>query len=164
MADDIFIINPSVGVRNGEVVCLPQPGQVGMAGDTNQGSGGFVLSYPVPEPERVQVTDADTAEGGAAGRYFQSEELRRERHGESTTSQFTVDGTATELLPAQPGRIKALIINNGTDILYLGHDSSVTSSNGIPLASGANYEDDVSESAWYAISAGSSDVRVEVVL
>ena len=70
MADDIFIINPAVGIRNGEVVVLPQPGQVGKAGATNQGSGGFVLSYPVSEPDRVQtVTDPNTAQGQAGYRF-----------------------------------------------------------------------------------------------
>lgn len=45
----------------------------------------------------------------------------------------TVTTTATKILDATPGRRGFVIANNVSNILYLGLDSSVTSSNGIQL-------------------------------
>lgn len=161
MAADIYIPNPSVGIQNGLVTCLPMPGQVGKAGATNQGSGGFVLSYPVAEPDRVQtVMSADTAEGGAAGRYYVSEELRRQRHGNVNIFQFNVSQTPKQVLAANPARIEARIANNGPNTVFIGPSSATVAASGIPVASGSWLTDDFGASAWWAYApTGSADVR-----
>lgn len=76
----------------------------------------------------------------------------------------TVTNVATLILPSNPSRRGALVYNNGTVTVYLGFDSSVTSTTGLPLVAGATYNDsgdsDLYRSDIYGITASSSsDVR-----
>ena len=163
MSVDVFKINASQPIQNGLVVCQPMPGQVGLAGPTNQGSGGFVLSYRTATPEdRVQlVSSVTTAEGQASDRYFVSEELRRARHGAATPSQYNATTTAGLLLAANPGRISAQIANNGANTLFIGSTAALAKASGIPVPSGQKFEDDFGVSDWYgATSTGTADVRI----
>jgi hypothetical protein len=98
------------------------------------------------------------------GRYLDLNELEPQRHGESTTSQVTVTSTPAQVLAADKSRLKALLVNAGSSTIYLGHDNTVSSSNGIPLGASADYEDDVSVDAWWAVvGTGTGDLRVESV-
>lgn len=45
----------------------------------------------------------------------------------------SVGSTATQILPADPGRRGFLISNNGGQIIYIGFDASVTTSTGIQI-------------------------------
>lgn len=79
------------------------------------------------------------------------------------TQAITVGGTAVAL-PSNPLEYRrALVVhNNGSSVIYLG-DSSVTTSNGMPLAAGEKIAFDIQGTpnvAVFAISASSVDVRV----
>lgn len=78
-----------------------------------------------------------------------------------TTAAVSVGSTATLILAANADRERALIVNNGSQTIYLGKDNTVTTANGLPLAAGASLEDDRTSDAWYGIVAsGTADVRV----
>jgi hypothetical protein len=68
---------------------------------------------------------------------------------------------ATILLAANTERERALLMNNGSQTVYLGKDNTVTAANGLPLAAGASLEDDRTSDAWWGITAsGTGDVRI----
>lgn len=76
----------------------------------------------------------------------------------------TVDTSADVIIANLTSRRSIIIYNNGTAIIYIGLDDSVTSSNGIPLLPQASIELSgklVSrKTAIYGVSAsGSQDVR-----
>lgn len=78
-------------------------------------------------------------------------------------SAVTVTSAATLVLASKPGRRMFVIKNNGTVIIYLGTDTSVTSTNGIPLMPQDSFSQNGSRmymGAWYGITASSTaDVR-----
>ena len=81
--------------------------------------------------------------------------------GRIVTSSTTVVNTATAIpSTAAVGRIHIIVKNNGASNVYLGN-SSVTSSNGLPLEPGDVIAIDLKEEVvLYGItSSGSSDVR-----
>jgi len=58
------------------------------------------------------------------------------------------------------------MVNNGTAIIYVGFDSSVSASNGIPILPSGNYintsDGECYKSSWYGITASlTSDLRFE---
>jgi hypothetical protein len=73
---------------------------------------------------------------------------------------ITVGATATLILGSNPNRRGAVIENNGTVILYIGFDSSVTTSNGIAIVAGGNYinsaDGECYKGAYYGITASST--------
>lgn len=76
----------------------------------------------------------------------------------------SITGTAGILIAANPNRKGLLVRNNGTQIVYLGYDSSVTSSNGFPLSPQDTIETSNLLAGYrgvlYAISAsGTQDIR-----
>lgn len=80
----------------------------------------------------------------------------------------SVTTSATQILPPNNRRKSCLINNNGAATLYIGFDSSVTSSNGMPVVSNGYYinsgENDAFRGAIFGISAsGTLDVRYEEV-
>jgi hypothetical protein len=85
------------------------------------------------------------------------------------TSAVSVTTSATQIVAANPIRTGLIIENVGGGTVYLGDDSSVTTSNGIKLAANATRELFFNGGAWqfyyrgdlYGIVAtGTSDVRV----
>ena len=81
---------------------------------------------------------------------------------------ITVTTTATIILPANGRRRSCLINNNGSAILYIGFDSTVTSVTGMPVLAGGFWinsgETDAFRGVIYGIAAsGTLDVRFEEV-
>jgi len=77
----------------------------------------------------------------------------------------TVTSSATRILasPSTTARNMAIVTNTGTGTVYIGFDSSVTTSNGFPIG-----ENDVWETneprcfqgeVWGVVASGTSDVR-----
>lgn len=99
MATDIYIINSNIPIQNGQVVVQPMPGQVGMAGNTNQGSGGFVLSYRTADSEgRVTTATADQAQMQSGYRF--RGELRDQAV--PMTNQDTASAVGTDITLRYP--------------------------------------------------------------
>jgi hypothetical protein len=81
----------------------------------------------------------------------------------------TVASTAggTLILDANPKRIGIIIVNTGTQTVYLGHDTNVTTANGIPLKTDMNLTESsggekMYQGPFYGITASStSDVRYD---
>jgi hypothetical protein len=61
----------------------------------------------------------------------------------------TVNATATQILSSNPSR-KGCIINNNSStlILYIGFDSSVSTTNGMPIPPNSYYYDSGTHDAW----------------
>lgn len=78
---------------------------------------------------------------------------------------ISIGNTATLILPANNARKGCLIGNNsGSVVLYVGPDSAVTSSTGMPVATGATFQNSDLDAAWrgdiYGIVASSTaDIR-----
>lgn len=78
----------------------------------------------------------------------------------------SVTGSATLIVNTSRGRAGVLICNNGSTTVFLGLDSTVTSSTGVPLGGGSCYSGSSPTEVWkgpvYGITAsGSSDVRYQ---
>jgi hypothetical protein len=79
----------------------------------------------------------------------------------------TVANSATLIVDANPQRIGLILVNTSTQTVYLGHDTSVTTANGIPLKTDMNLTEDSSGTKmymgpFYGITANStSDVRYD---
>jgi len=80
--------------------------------------------------------------------------------GSSAYGNVAIGATAAVLVAARQARESVLIKNNhASQILYLGGNSSVTTSNGLPLAAGESVRVE-SKNVIYAIASGAStDVR-----
>jgi len=82
----------------------------------------------------------------------------------STYNAVSVGSTATLIMAANNERKGCVIFNNGTNTIYLGMDSAVTSSTGLPILANATFSNSNLQALWrgaiYAITASStSDVR-----
>jgi len=75
-----------------------------------------------------------------------------------STNQITVTGSATLIKSANSSRKKIVLQNLSDSTIYLGDDSSVTTSNGYPILSGDTFQDMSSTSAYYGIVASGSKV------
>ena len=78
----------------------------------------------------------------------------------------TVTDTATLILAANPNRISYFIVNNGSNTIYIGSDTSITTVNALPITPGANVDEDSGGTKMYmgpiygiAGVAQSSDIR-----
>lgn len=72
----------------------------------------------------------------------------------------TVQTSATQILPANNGRRGFVIYNNGGNIMYIGFDSSVATTTGLPILPQASYDlngDRCWRGAVYGIAVTSSD-------
>jgi hypothetical protein len=80
-----------------------------------------------------------------------------------TYNTVTVGNTATQILSANGARRTLIVYNNGTNTVYMGPDTNVTTSNGIPLPQQSSFSQNgekMWKGAWYGItSTGTSDVR-----
>lgn len=80
--------------------------------------------------------------------------------GNKTFFAIAPDNTADLLLAANPNRKFARFYNNGAVTVFLGKDSSVSTTNGMPLPAAGVFEDRNSNDAWYGITAlTASDIR-----
>lgn len=85
----------------------------------------------------------------------------REVRGSKTVGAVSVSDSATEVVAANADRKLVIIQNLGAATVYLGEDSSVTTTSGIELVTGAVLTDEHSADAWYGITeSGSADLRV----
>jgi hypothetical protein len=81
-------------------------------------------------------------------------------------SSVTVGNTATLLVAANTARLSLVIENNGSVTVYLGPDTSVSSSNGIPLLADGSFQEDSGGARMYqgdiygVTASDTSDVRV----
>jgi len=76
----------------------------------------------------------------------------------------SVGTSATEVIPASTERKSLLVQNAGSGPVYVGFDSSVTTSNGVKVAAGGTYADDTYTGSIYVIAAsGTQDVRFQEV-
>lgn len=76
-------------------------------------------------------------------------------------SAVSVGTTATLILAANTSRLSVLIRNDGTDTVFVGGDSSVTTSDGMPIRPGESFSDDQYTGDWYGISGtAGQDMRV----
>jgi hypothetical protein len=75
----------------------------------------------------------------------------------------SVGSTPTLILASNPGRRMFVIYNNGSNIIYIGPDANVSSSNGIPITQNSSFTQNGSRmwmGAWYGITVSStSDTR-----
>lgn len=77
----------------------------------------------------------------------------------STYGAVTVTNTATQIMPATNGRFLFVIYNNGATPIYIGFDTSVLSTTGIPIPPQSNYTQNgqkIWPGAVYGITASSS--------
>lgn len=76
----------------------------------------------------------------------------------------SVAATATLIVAANNQRKGIILVNNSANVIYVGPDTSITSSNAIPLeALGGNLEMGGYAESWtgniYGIASGASDLR-----
>ena len=80
-------------------------------------------------------------------------------------ANVTVTNAATKIVGANAQRLSLVIENNGSVTVYLGPDTSVSSSNGVPIISGGSFQEDsggarMYQGDIYGITASStSDLR-----
>lgn len=82
----------------------------------------------------------------------------------STYNTVTVTTTATQIMASNPLRKGCLITNTANATIYLGMDSSVTTSTGIPLAANATFNNAGTSDAWRGdiygiIGSSTADIR-----
>lgn len=82
----------------------------------------------------------------------------------SNYGAISVGATAILIMAANNERKGCVIFNNGANTIYLGMDSSVTSSTGLPLLANATFSNSNLQALWrgaiYAITVSStSDTR-----
>ena len=67
----------------------------------------------------------------------------------------TVTTSATQILASNPNRKGCIVYNNSsTLILYFGFDSSVTTTNGMPIPPNSYYYDSGTSDAWRGVIYG----------
>jgi len=81
-------------------------------------------------------------------------------------SNITINATATSVLPGNSARRGFLIQNNSAVVVYIGFDSSVSTTNGVLISSGGNYintgDYECYRGPYYAIAAsGTADCRYQ---
>ena len=85
-------------------------------------------------------------------------------HGTKVLSTCAVTSTAGQgmlVLAANASRKSALIVNNGTQTVYLDVANTVSTTASIPLLTGASLTDSTSTDAWYGLAASTTgDLRV----
>lgn len=76
-------------------------------------------------------------------------------------SVVEVSTTAVQLVGGDTGRACVYLHNQDTDTIYIGPDSTVSSTTGIPVAQNTVFHDEYSYDPWYGITAsGTSDMTV----
>jgi len=83
------------------------------------------------------------------------------KRGTKNFSQVSAGNSAVQVAATNANRASLLIFNAGSEIVYLGKTSSVTTSDGIPLYPLSNLEDSESYDSWYGVTSSSTtDLRV----
>lgn len=82
----------------------------------------------------------------------------------SNSGAVSVGSTATLILAANSERKGSLIANNGASSLFLGMTAGVTTSNGMPIASGATFNNSGQNAVWKGaiwgiVTSGTVDTR-----
>lgn len=76
----------------------------------------------------------------------------------------TVGTSATQIELRKPHRVSFTIVNNSASTVYLGMDSTVTTSTGLPIVAGASFTEDYYIGDLYAIvGSGTADLRYWIV-
>ena len=86
----------------------------------------------------------------------------RQAQGNKAITTVAIGTTAAVVLAPNAARKSCLICNTGAATVYLGPNSSVTTTTGVPLASGDRLPDDASLDAWYGITASGSAALIVV--
>lgn len=77
----------------------------------------------------------------------------------------TITTSATQIIGSSRNRTGWMITNNGTAVIYVGFDTSVTTSNGMPIAEGEKFisnGDKIWRGAIYGIvGTGTQNVRFQ---
>ena len=77
----------------------------------------------------------------------------------------TVSNSATLILAANTNRLGLVLVNTSSGTVYVGEDTSVTTSNGTPIRQNENLSEDSGGTKMYCgpiygiVSSGTSDVR-----
>jgi len=75
---------------------------------------------------------------------------------------LSVGTSVIKLVDENPKRTGLLVYNNGSATVYILSAQNQTSSDGIPLATGASYENDNCYGAYWIVAAsGTQNVRIE---
>lgn len=78
-----------------------------------------------------------------------------------STSSFTADTVAQQILIMRPNRKYLLIQNNGVNPIYINFDSAPTAAIGVKIPAGGNYEPSkVPTNSVFVIASGSTPVTV----
>ena len=82
-----------------------------------------------------------------------------------TFVSITVTTTATRLLTANTARTSFLMVNNGSASVFIGENNTVTTSNGLPIASGGQLAEDRGVRLYLGdvfgiVASGTEDMRV----
>ena len=86
----------------------------------------------------------------------------KKRSCKSRTFSLTVTTTSQKFVSKNPTRTGLLVYNNGSVTVYITSAQNLTSSDGIPVAAGAEYDnDDTTAELWIVAASGSQNVRVE---
>jgi hypothetical protein len=155
--------NAPTGTESGIVVRNIPSGTQAIAGTITASPTGTytVTGLTLPSMPATQ-TVAGTVTAVPFGTYTAAINLNSfKSKGTNTTTTVQPTGTATLIVNVNANRAGLLIYNAGSVVVYIGQSSSVTTSNGIPLAVNASLEDTRSKDSWYAITdGGTGNLRV----
>lgn len=74
----------------------------------------------------------------------------------------TASTQARKLSGSNPSRTNILIVNNGSNIVYITGSQAQSYTEGIPIAANQSYSNDTTTAElWIQTSTGTSDVRVQ---
>ena len=97
----------------------------------------------MPEPKGKLVTPVGFDAAGNlvallidADGHVQVDQLSFPRAGTGSYNQIAVDTTAVLVIAANTSRLEAIVQSAGSGTIYIGFDAGVTTSNGLPIASG----------------------------
>lgn len=82
----------------------------------------------------------------------------------STYNTVSVGTIATRIMVSNPDRKGCVVVNTANATIYLGMDASVTTSNGLPIAANASFNNSGVGDAWRGdiygvIGSATADVR-----
>lgn len=137
--------NPYRGIEQHGVENPNKPTVVPGYGDTYQVE--LQDNAPIPDPVPVLVVNQ-----GA-----------RERRDWAANNTFVDSSRVVEVLPNDPRRTKATIVNAGPNTVYVGRTQSVSVAFGFPVAMGATFPTLEAETNMYAITAATETANLRVL-
>lgn len=144
MADDVTVHNNDTG--NGTAFDVATD---------DDGSGNHIQLVKLVQSANGSRTAIDADTDGL------EVQVTKQPKGSKTFTDPAPTTTAAEMVAANASRKSVSIYNAGSQIVYLGKTSGVTTTNGWPLVPSASLADDISTDAWYAITAsGTGDLRI----